>query len=121
MSGVYYVGVPDPEVEGGQVGEVWRHDGKRQTKLPPRLDLRNSSPTGFAWGYLGSGPVQLSIALLADALGDDAKAMQHYHMLKVWIVARLSGRWEITADRIQEFVRNVEAKHGEDVGLVQGP
>jgi hypothetical protein len=34
--------------------------------LDPRCDLRNHSPTGFAWGYNGSGPSQLALALLCD-------------------------------------------------------
>jgi len=36
--------------------------------LDPRLSIVNHSPTGFAWGYWGSGPAQLSFALIADAL-----------------------------------------------------
>ena len=34
--------------------------------LNPRLDLWNHSPTGFEWGYGGSGPAQLALAILAD-------------------------------------------------------
>jgi Family of unknown function (DUF6166) len=34
-------------------------DGRR---LNPRLDLWNHSPTGFEWGYGGSGPAQLALA-----------------------------------------------------------
>lgn len=34
-------------------------------RLPLRLDLWNHSPTGFNWGYGGSGPAQLALALLA--------------------------------------------------------
>lgn len=34
--------------------------------LDARLDLVNHSPTGFAWGYGGSGPAQLALAILAD-------------------------------------------------------
>ncbi len=30
----------------------------------PSLELRNHSPDGFAWGYRGSGPAQLALALL---------------------------------------------------------
>jgi hypothetical protein len=33
--------------------------------LPLRLDLANHSPTGFAWGYGGSGPAQLALAIIA--------------------------------------------------------
>lgn len=36
--------------------------------LLPRLTIVNHSLTGFAWGYWGSGPAQLSFALIADAL-----------------------------------------------------
>ena len=42
--------------------------------LDPRLDLRNHSPTGLNWAYGGSGPAQLALALLADALGPDVNA-----------------------------------------------
>ncbi|HJT79504.1 MAG TPA: DUF6166 domain-containing protein, partial [Gemmataceae bacterium] len=40
------------------------------TTLPHRLDLRNHSPTGLEWGYAGSGPAQLALALAADVLRD---------------------------------------------------
>ena len=33
-------------------------------QLPLCLNIRNHSPTGFAWGYGGSGPAQLSLAIL---------------------------------------------------------
>lgn len=45
-------------------------DGKRRP-LSLRLDLRNHSPEGFEWGYGGSGPAQLALAILADCLGPD--------------------------------------------------
>jgi len=35
-------------------------------QLPLCLNIRNHSPTGFAWGYGGSGPAQLSLAILVD-------------------------------------------------------
>ena len=40
------------------------------------LDLFNHSPTGFEWGYRGSGPAQLALAILADHLGEDAAAVR---------------------------------------------
>src|ERR1700722_17281320 len=37
-------------------------------RLVPRPDIEGvQKPTGFAWGYGGSGPKQLAIALLAEA------------------------------------------------------
>lgn len=57
--------------------------------LDPRLDLRNHSPGGFAWGYRGSGPAQLALALACDVLGDDEKALRVYQDLKTRFVAGL--------------------------------
>src|SRR6185437_10265213 len=50
--------------------------------LNKRLDLVNHSPDGFAWGYGGSGPSQLALALLADALEDDKLALSYYQTFK---------------------------------------
>ncbi|WP_419594820.1 DUF6166 domain-containing protein [Thiolapillus sp.] len=50
--------------------------------LNPRLDLANKSPTGFSWGYLGSGPAQLALAILADYLRDENAALAHYQAFK---------------------------------------
>ena len=38
--------------------------------LNPRHELENFSPDGFSWGYSGSGPAQLAIAMLMEVLGD---------------------------------------------------
>ncbi len=62
--------------------------------LPPRNDLRNHSPDGFSWGYAGSGPVQLALALLAHhfSLTDtqvlaDLKALALYQTFKERLIA----------------------------------
>jgi uncharacterized protein (DUF2249 family) len=62
---------------------------QRDYPLPLRLDLANHSPTGFAWGYGGSGPAQLALALLADHFGDDAKALRLYQRFKHVCIGRL--------------------------------
>ena len=74
--------------------------------LPSRLDLRNHSPTGFEWGYGGSGPSQLSLALLADFTQDDAYAdVLATSDLKWDVVCELPEQgWEITGDALQDWV-----------------
>jgi hypothetical protein len=73
--------------------------------LAPRHDLRNHSPTGFQWGYGGSGPAQLALALLADALGDDERALQLYQVFKWrWVAHLQTDAWEITRFDIQDIV-----------------
>jgi hypothetical protein len=78
--------------------------------LPLRLDLFNHSPTGFGWGYGGSGPAQLALALLADALGDDDLAVRLHQAFKFKVVACWpeGERWWITADQIAAVVKLIE-------------
>ena len=42
------------------------------------IKLCNHSPDGFSWGYHGSGPAQLALALLLEAGASDKEA-QRYH------------------------------------------
>lgn len=59
--------------------------------LNPRFDLWNHSPTGFEWGYAGSGPAQLALALLAHHLHDDNEAVALHQEFKRAVIARLNG------------------------------
>ncbi len=69
--------------------------------LHTRLDLANHSFTGFEWGYGGSGPAQLALALLARATSNDRLALNLYQTFKTQIVASLDeDEWTLT----QEFI-----------------
>jgi hypothetical protein len=84
-------------------------DGRR---LNPRRDLWNHSPNGFEWGYGGSGPAQLALAILADHLDDDQEALNFYQRFKWAIIAELPGRgWRLTTleiDAVLATLREVE-------------
>ena len=70
--------------------------------LNPRLDLWNHSPTGFEWGYGGSGPAQLALALLADLLQNDDEAVNLHQDFKFSIVAGLPYQgWTLTEEEIR--------------------
>lgn len=47
--------------------EVWL-DGKLLDP-EPSLAIRNHSPDGFNWGYCGSGPAQLALAIILKLTG----------------------------------------------------
>ena len=79
-------------------------DNTLERPLRLRLDLRNHSPSGFEWGYGGSGPAQLALALLADACGDDETALRHYQQFKRVVVAGLSDSWTITDREIRRCI-----------------
>ena len=84
-----------------------RTDRRRTRLLNPRLDLVNHSPAGLAWGYFGSGPSQLSLALLADATGHDALALRLHQQFKEEVVAQWSWEsgWQITRREILNWTR----------------
>jgi hypothetical protein len=74
--------------------------------LDPRLDLRNHSPTGFAWGYSGSGPAQLALAILCHALGSDERALGLYQAFKDAMILPLDRQrpWRLTTHDVLEWI-----------------
>jgi hypothetical protein len=54
------------ENDGNSASVFVSNAGQKMVPLALRLDIVNHSPTGFAWGYSGSGAAQLSVAILAD-------------------------------------------------------
>ncbi|MDD5164915.1 MAG: DUF6166 domain-containing protein [Candidatus Pacebacteria bacterium] len=81
-------------------------DGRR---LNPRLDLWNHSPTGFEWGYGGSGPAQLALAILADHCRNDEQAVSFHQRFKWAVIAALPHRsWEITTGEIERVLQELQ-------------
>lgn len=71
--------------------------------LNPRFDLWEHSLTGFEWGYGGSGPAQLALALLADHFGDDQLAVELHQGFKTAVIANLSRQeWSLTSKQIED-------------------
>jgi hypothetical protein len=101
IPGRKYLGVRD---ENGFAGVFVWPEGDPIYELPPRNDLRNHSPDGFEWGYVGSGPAQLALALLAHVLGDEL-ALDNYQDYKFDVLVGLpNGEWLITQDSIEAWV-----------------
>jgi len=102
--------------------EVYVGDGhgKIEPLLPgPSQAVYNHSPGGFEWGYLGSGPSQLALALLLDVAGDKELAETYHHEFKENFVAGWrKDYWAIYASTIRgwldirEIVRQTEEKLG---------
>ena len=92
--------------EGGRslAGAVVTVDGQ---PLDPRYDLRRLSPAGFEWTYEGAGPAQLALALLADHLGDDARALTLYEAFMRAVVADLDNAWELTSADIDAALAEI--------------
>jgi Family of unknown function (DUF6166) len=80
-----------------------------------RLDLARHSPTGFEWGYAGSGPAQLALAILADALGDDQAALRLHQRFKFRIICALkrNAPWLLSEKQVLAAVKEIITKDGE--------
>jgi hypothetical protein len=81
--------------------------------LDPQVSLRlfNHSPTGFEWGYAGSGPAQLALAILADLLGDAAEALRLHQEFKFLVVARLPyDGWELTEAQVLAALEQIKTE-----------
>lgn len=76
-------------------------DGEPTALLPDASQkLYNHSPDGFQWGYGGSGPAQLALALLLDATSVPETALEFYQQFKWDKVARWGEVWSITKSEI---------------------
>ena len=96
-----------------------RHDGRAivsvvddKTRCASMLDAGhryvNHSPTGFEWGYLGSGPAQLAFAILLDHFGTPGEALLWYQDFKFLAIANLqANRWELTTEEIETYLDRI--------------
>ena len=62
--------------------------GVPESDLVTENSVITHTPTGFEWGYAGSGPLQLALAILADCC-DDATALNLHHSFKWTIITEL--------------------------------
>ncbi|WP_248895330.1 DUF6166 domain-containing protein [Haloplanus halobius] len=100
-----YRGHRDPAAPVGEEVEVTA-DGE---PLDCRYDLLSASPSGLEFGYGGSGPAQLAVAMLAHAF-DDEFACEYYQRFKHEVVANLPEEgWTLTKTDLDEWRREMIA------------
>ena len=67
--------------------------------------LVNHSPSGFCWGYRGSGPSQLALALLLNAGATNEEAVAWYQQFKEEAIAPLpQDNFELPTERVSEWL-----------------
>ncbi len=104
---------PDTRYWGRRISEggpqpVYRKllpDGPTTQLSPaPSQKLRNHSPDGFQWGYGGSGPAQLALALLLDVTTIPDVAQAYYQDFKFHYVASWGEEWSITSLEVLKWL-----------------
>lgn len=86
----------------------------RELKADESLKLANKSPDGFNWGYGGSGPSQLALALLLDHTGQPGLALTHFHDFKWATVATWGDQWTLTSEQISQWLKAKGVQFGSD-------
>jgi hypothetical protein len=71
----------------------------------PSLQVWNHSPDGFNWGYGGSGPSQLALAILFDVTKDRDTAVKFHQDFKRAFVAGWGENWTVTEDEVINWLR----------------
>ncbi len=77
-------------------------------KLEPERSLKvfNHSPDGFEWGYGGSGPSQLALAILLDYTNDENLSVRlHHPFLDKYVSKFPKERWQIVGSQIDTWLQ----------------
>ena len=78
------------------------------------LAIRNHSPTGFSWGYNGSGCAQLALAILLEVT-DRVTAEQLYQDYKRSVTSMLPDTWKLDSEDVREWLKTARTTDVDEV------
>ena len=93
--------------QGSGEENVWVSENGIDRLLPvePSLKVVNHAP-GFQWGYAGSGPSQLAMAILLDyTKGNVDMSKSFYQYFKFEFVSKWQDSWSITESEIHNWIK----------------
>lgn len=100
---IWYQGIRTDE----GVAVVVKRPDETGEKLGPARSLRlvNHSPDGFEWGYAGSGPAQLALAILLDFTGNEELAVARYQTFKQVCIAQAPEKgWMLSGEILGQWL-----------------
>lgn len=101
-------------VHDGEIRDVDRvvSNGTKALDLNASLRVVNHSPTGFCWGYNGSGPAQLALAILLDYLGDRERALSLYQEFKSDVISGLDidKDFVLTGQQVEDAITKIDVR-----------
>ncbi len=80
-------------------------DGK---PLGEHYEVKKFTKYGFEWTYEGESPQQLALAILADYLGDNERAIRLSEPFMKFVVANLDNDWTLKSDEIDNALKTIE-------------
>jgi hypothetical protein len=99
---------------GAGPGKVSVEENRTTTILDerPSQKIWNHSPDGFQWGYSGSGPAQLALAILLDLGVNKEIAIEIHQDFKWKVIATLPSSWVKTEFELMASVNEILFKKG---------
>jgi hypothetical protein len=112
---ISYIGNKTDGGAGPQTVIRHQSDG-HDLPLDPRPSQKvwNHSPDGFQWGYGGSGPAQLSLAILLDVTGDKDRSVRLHQEFKRDKIAGLGDSFVLTINEINAWLASHSAKNRQE-------
>lgn len=84
--------------------EVLRSEDGKVTPLNPRTHIRQHTDGEFNWGYGGSGPAQLALAICCDVLGEETGSNPRVYQAFKWrFVAKWNAEWVLDRLDVLDF------------------
>ena len=80
-------------------------EDKESTLDPKRSQaVYNHSPDGFQYGYRGSGPSQLALAILLEITNNDSLSLMLYQRFKADVVSGFEDTWILSEQHIRQWI-----------------
>ena len=67
--------------------------------------LANHSPDGFNWGYAGSGPAQLALAILLEVTSEKEALLNYRAFMLGWLDPIVEDTFEISVGAIWDWLQ----------------
>lgn len=68
-------------------------------------EIKNHSPNGFEWGYGGSGPSQLALAIVYHITGNRTTSLSLYHRFKEQFIMKVKANESIIDVDVSGWVK----------------
>jgi hypothetical protein len=78
--------------------------------LAEHYEIKRFTRFGFEWTYEGESPRQLALAILADYLGDNTRAIRLSEPFMKQVVANLDNDWRLTGAEVEAALQNLEGQ-----------
>ena len=98
-----YLSINEGVIKGDTRTRIVSING-RPLSPKPSQQLISHSPDGFNWGFCGSGPAQLALAILYKLTGNSQWSIDFHQQFKSEVIAGLTGSFTLQIQTIKQWI-----------------